>query len=508
MASKVTARQKIIILTVVVSSVIEIIDATIVNVSLPYMMGNLGATLNEISWVIASYAIANFIMVASASWLSAKLGRKNYFTISILIFTCASFFCGISTNVWELTFFRFLQGTGGGALLATAQAILVETFPKEQLNKANAVFGSGIICGPALGFFVGGAITEYISWHWIFFINIPIGLTATVMSYIFIPEPKEVRKAGKFDWQGWLFLVLGFGSLLVVLENGQEANWFSSTYISVLGVIAVFGIILFVWRELTAKMPLTYLRVFRIPTFAMGMTANLIAAIGFSWAFLLFPIFSQQVVGLNPLQTGILIMPAPIAALTMVFFIGRIKQSIRSLSLMLSFGVILVFLHAIWFASFNQNVSQLEIVWPLLVRGAGLSVLFVPMITITLYDLKGKEIPEGTGLFNMARKLGNALGIALITVFISRRSEFHETRISEFADGTNPVFESVFSLFKTTAEVDNPAKAESIAKLYMAESIQYQGALLTYMDTFIIIGLFFLACLPVFLLFLLKKTDK
>ncbi len=249
------ARKWIITITVILSSVIELIDTTIVNVSLPQMMGNLGATLDEIAWVVTAYVFANVIVVPMASWLAAVFGRRNYFAGSIILFTVASFFCGHATSIWELVLFRFLQGAGGGALMSTSQSILVETFAPEELGFATGLFGLGVVVGPTIGPTLGGWITDNYSWPWVFYVNIPIGVVATLLTLTFIHDPQEKRETGRVDWWGILLLVVGIGSLQIVLDRGERDDWFSAPYITVLTVVACIGIVAFVWRELTAEHP-------------------------------------------------------------------------------------------------------------------------------------------------------------------------------------------------------------------------------------------------------------
>src|SRR5438477_7579930 len=237
--SETGARKWIITITVVLATLIELIDTSIVNVALPQMMGNLSATLDEVAWVVTSYVVANVIVVPMTGFLSRLFGRRNYFAGSIVLFTVASFFCGHATNIWELVFFRFVQGAGGGALLATSQSILVETFPPEELGLANGLFGLGVVVGPTIGPTLGGWIVDNYSWPWIFYVNIPIGIIATLLTLSFIREARERREVGSIDWTGIALLVVGIGSLQIVLERGERDDWFSASYIVALSVVAV-----------------------------------------------------------------------------------------------------------------------------------------------------------------------------------------------------------------------------------------------------------------------------
>src|SRR5438105_15145590 len=268
--SETGARKWIITITVVLATLIELIDTSIVNVALPQMMGNLSATLDEVAWVVTSYVVANVIVVPMTGFFSRLFGRRNYFAGSIILFTAASFFCGHATNIWELVFFRFVQGIGGGALFSTSQSILVETFPPEELGLATGLFGLGVVMGPTIGPTLGGWITDNYSWPWIFYVNIPIGIIATMLALAYIRGDKEKDRSVSIDWAGILLLVVGIGSLQVVLERGERDDWFSATYIVLLTGIAAAGILAFLWRELTAEHPVVDLRVLKDRSLAVG----------------------------------------------------------------------------------------------------------------------------------------------------------------------------------------------------------------------------------------------
>src|SRR5512135_3577328 len=268
--SETGARKWIITLTVILASVIELVDTSIVNVALPQMMGNLGATLDEVAWVVTAYVVANVIVIPMTGWLSSLFGRRNYFAGSIVLFTVASFFCGHATNIWELVAFRFIQGIGGGALLSTSQAILVETFPPEELGLANALFGLGVVVGPTIGPTLGGWITDNFAWPWIFYVNLPIGIAATVLTLAFIREPQHKRRVGSIDKLGIALLAVGIGSLQVVLERGDREDWFAATYITVLTAVAAVVLPLFVWHEMRTEHPIVDLRVLKDRSLAMG----------------------------------------------------------------------------------------------------------------------------------------------------------------------------------------------------------------------------------------------
>ena len=291
--AKFSADKIIVIFTVVSAALLQLIDTSIVNVSLTQMMGNLGATFEEIGWVITGYAVSNVIMITLSGWMSTRFGRKYYFAASIILFTIASVLCGTSTNVWQLVAFRVLQGIGGGGLLSTAQAILIETFPKEELGLANAIYGVGVIVGPAIGPTLGGYITDNMSWQWIFFINVPFGILATILTLMYVKEPIAKAKSVKMDWLALGLLIAAIGSLQIVLEKGQSEDWFETRYITVLTTIAVATGVFFVIRELIKKDPIVNLRLFNNRSFATGTLFNFVLGFGLYGTTLVIPILIQ-----------------------------------------------------------------------------------------------------------------------------------------------------------------------------------------------------------------------
>ena len=290
------SRRAIITITAVVCALLEIIDTTIVNVALPDMRGSLGATLNEVSWVITAYSLANVIIVPMTSWLSQQFGRRNYFAASVIIFTICSFLCGNATNIWELVLFRFVQGLGGGALLVTSQTIITESWPTEKRATAQAIYTLGVIVGPTLGPPLGGYIIDNYAWPYIFYINIPVGIIAALLTlqYVRSPQYEKKRSVNEVDWLGIFLLTVGIGSLQFVLEKGQEEDWFSSSLIVVLSVLAVFGIFFFIWRQWVYAHPIVELRVLRNGNLRIGVMLSFIMGFGLFGSTFVIPLYTQS----------------------------------------------------------------------------------------------------------------------------------------------------------------------------------------------------------------------
>src|ERR1700753_1879835 len=270
----------IITITVITASLLELIDTTIVNVALPNIQGNLGATLEDVAWVVTGYAVANVIILPMSGWLGSRFGRKNYFLTSIILFTIASFLCGNAHSLGELVAFRILQGVAGGGLISTAQAILVETWPREQIGTATALFGLGAVVGPTVGPTIGGYITDHASWNWIFYVNIPVGAIAAFCAYTFINKTPKEGKGKPIDWWGIALLAIAVGSLQTILEKGESADWFLKTYIFVLTCTAVIGFLLFIWRELSTDYPIVNFKIMRHRSFSAGMVTSFVLGLG------------------------------------------------------------------------------------------------------------------------------------------------------------------------------------------------------------------------------------
>jgi DHA2 family multidrug resistance protein len=509
--SKISFDKWIVIFTVISAALLQLIDTSIVNVSLIQMMGNLGATLGDISWVVTGYAASNVVMITMSGWLSSRFGRKNYFAASIVLFTLASVACGLSDNVWELVFFRVIQGIGGGGLLSTAQAILIESFPKEDLGLANAIFGLGVIIGPTIGPALGGYITDNLSWPWIFYINVPVGIVATICTILFIKEPAEKMRTGKMDWLAIIALIVGIGAMQIVLEKGESEDWFETTYITVLTIAACVGLIAFVWRELVVKNPVVDLSIMRYRTFAVGTLFNFILGFGLFASVFIVPVFAQNILGFTATDTGWLLMPGSIMTGIMMPVIGLLMKKRIPPLLFAGIGFMLFFLFTYNLSGLNLSVGPGDFFWPLIIRGIGLGMIFIPLTSLSLADLSGKEIPQGTAISNMIRQLGGSFGTAIMTTLISVQTKVHydtlKNDISSYDTISQERYESFKNLFMSKGFSVLDASQQALAALQGA--VYKQAQMLTYRDAFLIVGAFFLVCIPLMILFRGgKKNDQ
>lgn len=509
--ARITLNKWIVVFTVVSASMLQLIDTSIVNVTLSDMMGNLGATFTEIGWVITGYAAANVIMIVLSGWMGFKLGRKNYFTGSIILFTAASFLCGHAQSITELIVFRIIQGLGGGGLLSTSQTILVESFPREDLGMANAIFGMSVVLGPAFGPTLGGYITDHLSWHWVFYINIPIGILATVLAFLFIQEPEERIRTGKMDWLAFALLAVGIGSLQVVLENGEREDWFATNYIIVLTAAAFMGGLLFIWREMTAESPILNLKLLRYHRFGIGAFFAFMRGFGQYGSLFIIPVFCQNLLGYTAEQTGLLLLPGSLASGIMMPVVGQMMKKIRISPIVLAaFGFMVYIVFLVLLSGMNLYSGPRDFLFPVILRGIAGGFLFIPLTTITLYDLKNVEMPQGTAFLNTARQLGGSFGIAIMATFLTTRSRFHAARlntdVSAYDLHTTSRLKALTDHFMHQGFDYYTAKASALGVIH--GMIGKQAMILTYNDAFYLIAIFFAICIPLLLLFVRRKKRK
>lgn len=504
-------RRVIITITAVLCALLEIVDTTIVNVALTNMRGSLGATLTDVAWVITAYAIANVIVIPMTSWLSQQFGRRNYFAVSIILFTVASFLCGNASTIWELVVFRFIQGLGGGALLVTAQTIITESYPIEKRGMAQAIYGMGVIVGPTLGPPLGGYIVEHYSWPYIFYINIPIGIVATLLTLAYVRSPKygEKLKANQVDWWGILFLSAFIGSLQFVLEHGQQDDWFEDKTIVTLCIVSLVGLLAFIWRESTYKYPIVNLSVLNDGNLRIGVVLGFIMGFGLYGSTLIIPIYTQSILGWTATDAGLLLIPGSLTTAFMMPFIGRMIQKGVPQGYMVAGGFAIFFLFTYWMRNVMTPDTGVEhFFWPLILRGMGLGLLFVPITTLSLSSLKGKNIGEGAAFTGMMRQLGGSFGIAIITTMITRLSQEHRVSLLRNLDGSRLEVQQRVLILQKSFIAKGYSSNEALNKAYqiMDFSVIKQATVQSYMDIFLFLGLLFICCIPI--IFLVKKGEN
>lgn len=478
----------VITLAIMSASIMELLDTSIVNVAMPDMMGNLGATLDEIGWVATGYIISNVIVLPLTGWLSDFFGRKLYLTYSVTLFTLASLGCGMSHTLTQLVIWRILQGAGGAAFLSTAQATLMEIYPPERRGFAQAVFGVGVVMAPTLGPTVGGWITDTYSWPWIFFINLPIGIIATALTLLFVPDSPAAGERRNADFLGIAFLAVGLGSLQTVLERGESEDWFQTTYITVLTITAALGMTLFTWWQLNPKNtnPAVNLRILKNRNVASGTIFAFALGFVLYGAIFALPQFLQNVQSHTPAQAGLLLMPGGLASMAMMPIIARTVNRVDK-RLIIFAGMGMVVLSMLQFRSiFTLTTPDETIYWPLILRGAGTGLQFAPLSLITLGTLAPQLIPQGSGLFNLSRQLGGSFGIAVLATMVDNRMHFHYARLVEHMSPFSPITQERLAMLQTGLQGHGLPASTAKFSAYKAiyGTVMRQSAVMTYMDVF------------------------
>lgn len=490
----------IIAITVTLASILEILDTSIVNVAVPQMMGTLGATLDQITWVSTGYIVANVIVLPVTGWMSSFFGRRRYFAGSIALFTIASVLCGNATSLPELVAFRILQGLGGGALLSTAQATLYEVFPPAEYGGAMAIFGLGVMVGPTLGPTLGGWITDTWSWPWIFYINVPFGALAFVLSLAYIRDSRWARRVAAVDWLGFVLLAIGIGSLQILLERGERLDWFESRQIVVLTITAVGALAAFVWHELHTEHPVIDLRILRNRQFATGCVVGIILGLCLYATVFVLPVYLQSSLGMTANQTGMVILPGALASAFTMAIMARQLGRVDGRPIATAGAVLFAF--AMWqWSRFTLQSGTGDFFGPLVVRGVALGLVFIPLNNLAVAELPMAQIGAATGLYNLMRQLGGSIGIALSANVLTRfTAEARAGLVTHLAVGDPAVearFEGMVRAFMLKGATLAEARARALGGL--AREVQRQASMLAFEKVFLLFGVAFLLAVPLIL---------
>ncbi|MBO0937422.1 DHA2 family efflux MFS transporter permease subunit [Fibrella sp. HMF5335] len=504
-------RRWIIVLTAVTAAIMELIDTSIVNVGLTDIAGSLGATIEDAAWVVTSYGIANVIVIPMTGFLQRYFGRKNYYIASIILFTLASYGCGVAPDLWTLVFFRFLQGVGGGALLSTSQGLMFDAFPPKQRAVASALFGLGIVLGPTFGPTLGGYIIDNFHWSWMFYINIPVGIAATFLSLSFIDKKADEydidRKAISIDWTGILLLAVSVGSLQYVLERGESDDWFDDEVIRYLTGAVILALPLFIWWQLRGtKSPVLDLRVLKNRNLAIGSVLMFIVGYGLFTSVLLYPLMVQRVAGFTATKTGQLLIPGGAIAAICFPLVGRILSKGVSPRYVVMAGYVFFAAFCFLMSTYTADTTDGYYIQALLIRGVGLAFVNVPLINSSVSGLKPQELPAGISFTNMMRQLGGAFGVAITNTYVAQRVAYHRVGLVSNITPDNPLAtDRINGMTQTlTAKGMNALDAVGGAYRTLELAVQKQSLLLAYLDTFRLAGLFFVVSFP--LLFLLRSV--
>ncbi|MBS1115070.1 MAG: drug resistance transporter, EmrB/QacA subfamily [Nitrospirae bacterium] len=495
----------IIALTVMLPTLIEIVDTSVVNVALDHIRGSLSAGLDESTWTITSYLVSNAIIIPMTGWLSRLFGRKKYLIISITLFTFSSLLCGLSWNLQSLVFFRILQGIGGGALQPISQSILLETFPRKQHGMAMAIFGIGIMFGPIIGPLLGGWITDNWSWHWIFFINIPIGVISILMVLFFIVDPPYMKRMKmKIDYWGLFLLAAGLGCLQIVLDKGQTEDWFSSGFITWLSLISFVSLVLFLLVEYFAEHPIVNLKTFRNISFSTGTMVMFFAFFNLFGSIVLLPIYLQTLMGYTATLAGMVLGPGGIATLIAMPIAGRLVTKVNPKGL-LSIGIIVSAYSTHLMSQFNLLADFNTIIWPRIVLGVGMGFLFIPLTTMTMSSVKKEDMANASAIYNLLRNLGGSFGVAFVTTMLARRAQLHQVRLVEHLTPLDGNYQMASHQAAQMLQYRGlgPSMADQGSLGVIYGRLLKQASMMAFNDAFYLLSICMICIVP--LVFLMKK---
>src|SRR3954463_13771181 len=495
----------LIAVSVMFATFMEVLDTTVVNVSLPHIAGTLSATIDEATWALTSYLVANAIILPMTGWLASMFGRKNLLMASVVGFTLSSLLCGLAPTLGMLIVFRIMQGATGGALQPLSQAVLLEAFPPHERGKAMGFWGLGIVTAPILGPVLGGWLTDSYSWRWVFYINIPVGIASIVMTKLYIFDPAYLRQeTSKVDYWGIGLLALWISALQIALDLGQQRDWFSSPFIVTLTVFAVGGVIAFIVREWTTAEPIVDLRVFKDRTYSAGVF--LMTTLGFVLygSLVLLPIMLQTLLGYPSLQAGIAMAPRGMGSMLGMPIVGFLIGKVDS-RLMVAIGLVAGAGTLVWLGQLNLNAGYWDIFWPQFWQGLGLSGIFVPLTTISMDRISREKMGNATSLFNLMRNLGGSVGIAMTGTMLARQTQsyvnVYGANVDAYSPTTRTAFEAARSGFLAAGADMPPATQRAYAALF--GSVQQQATMVSFVTLFRMLGVIFLFLLP--LILVMKK---
>lgn len=493
----------LIAIAVTLGSVIELIDTSIVNVALPHMSANLGATLDEVTWVAVGYILSSVIILPMTGWLAAFFGRTPYYVGSIIIFTISSFFCGAAHSLAVLVFWRIMQGVGGGALIATSQSILYESFPPNEQTLAAAVFGIGMMLGPAIGPTLGGYIVDRYEWPWIFYINLPIGFVAAILSLAVVP-PKPKQKTGPFDFLGFVLLTIGLGALQFVLERGEHYDWFESNLIRWLTAVATVGLVAFIVWELYTDHPVIRLRLLTHRSLAAGVLIMAGVGVALYGSVFALPQLTQNVLGYDATTTGLVMLPGAIGAAISMFTVARIPRWV-DLRFVSTIGGVILVISMYMHGSLSMQISEGTLFWPVFLRGIGVGFMFVPVAASTVAGLRGNDLAEGSAMFNLSRQLGGSFGLAFLATKVATGIDLHRNALVARIPASSPRTQHYLNALAAVARSHgaDPYTAMRKAQGMLDNVVNAQALMLTYNQVFKLVGIIVLCIIP--LIFLQRK---
>jgi DHA2 family multidrug resistance protein len=494
---------------VMLATFMEVLDTSIAAVALPYIAGSLSATNDEATWVLTSYLVANAVILPASGWFALRYGRKRFLITCIVIFTISSFACGSATSLALMLLARAVQGAGGGALQPLSQAILLESFPPQKRGMAMAVFALGVVVAPVLGPTLGGWLTDTYSWRWAFYINIPVGVFAVFMISRYVQDPPYVKNAnpGKFDGIGLGLLGVWLGCLQIILDKGQEDDWFGATWIRLAAAMLVTSFVAFIIRELRHKQPLVDLRIFRHRNFTIGCLLIGLFGAGIYGLVTLLPLFYQELMGYTAFAAGWAVSPRGIGAICAMPVIGYLTSKIDNRWL-IAFGFSLFGAASLWFGEVNLSIGQWTFLWAILISGFGSGCVFVPLSTTTMAFLKNEEIGNASGLYNLFRNIGGSIGISIVNTIVARHEQLHRSELAGSLDVARPSVRGAMQGMQQYLGAQGASPATAVQRTYglLNQALTGQARLWSYVDDFRYMALACFACVPI--VFTLKKAVR
>jgi len=490
----------VIAMSVMLPTVMEVLDSTMANVALPHMAGALSASQDEATWVLTSYLVSNAIVLPMTGWLASRLGRKNFLMSCVVLFTLASAWCGAATSMPMLILARIVQGAAGGALQPLSQAILMESAPPERRGATMAIFGMGVVVAPIIGPTLGGWITDNYSWRWMFFINFPVGILALFMCQTFIEDPPYLKatrgKKGSVDYMGFLFMAVWLATLQIILDKGQRDDWFEASWIKYFSVISVVSLVAFVIQELRAKDPIVNLRILKNSNFAIGTAMMTLLGMVLYATVTLQPLFLQMLMGYSALDSGLALSPRGIGAITALLLVGRIVGRIDN-RILICFGFSVIGLVSFSFAGIDLDITRADIAWPNVLMGFAMGCTFVPLTMSAMGGLSQQQMGNATGIFNLMRNIGGGIGISIVTTMLSRGAQTHQANLVRNMTATNPQFQhSLQGMTAHFAQSMDPVQAKQTALTLLGSLLDQQANLMAYIDNFRLLGVLCLVCVP------------
>jgi DHA2 family multidrug resistance protein len=498
----------LIAISVMLATVMEVLDTSVANVALPHISGNLSATTEEATWVLTSYLISNAIILPATNWIGKYIGRKRFLITCIIIFTIASALCGAAPNLQILILARILQGMGGGALQPIAQSVLLESFPPAKRGAAMALYGMGVVVAPIIGPTLGGWITDNYSWRWIFYINLPVGALAAFMANTFVEDPPYLKdqKPGRIDYIGFGLMALGLAALEMTLDLGQQRDWFESPLITFTAVMSALSLIAFVVWELYTPEPIVHLQVFLNRNFAVGCA--MIASVGvvLYGSTALLPLFLQTLLGYPAVQSGMAVSPRGIGSIISMVIVGRLIGKMDGRWL-IAFGFTVLGLSTYVFTGLNLYIAQTNIIYPMIVSGFAMGFVFVPLTTMTMATLPQDEIGNASGIYNLMRNTGGSIGIALMTTFLARNAQVHQAALVTHTTPYDPAFQQMVDQIRSTLPVDLTTATQQAYQMIYGMVVK-QAMVLSYIDNFRVLAFLCFLCVPSAFIFKRVRNAK